>query len=448
MNKIKSSLVLLGVLIIFMVFSCSKDSTVTSEATGNNTSSSSPNVIFIIADDMGWDAFGNSSGFNGVKANTPTIDSLAQTGITFSNFWTSPICAPTRASMLTGKFPFRTGIGGVQIPQQATLQSSETILQKYISDNTFNKYESAVIGKWHVNSSSELNAPEDFGVDYYSGIFLGAVPDYYNWTETSSGMQQNVTTYATTHMVNQSINWVEAQSKPFFLWLAFNAPHTPFHRPPLNLISDQTLTDNQATIDANPLPYYLASIEAMDKEISRLIDSLTLEQKENTVFVFIGDNGTPNEVSQAPYVSNKVKGTLFQGGINAPLIISGKNVTRQNILETALVSTPDIFVTIADIAGAGNGTYEDGMSLKPLLADASATQRAYNYSEQFGSTNTTNDGYTLQKGSYKYINLDNGNEYFYELNSNPFEQNNLMSGTLSASEQLTLDELIQIKADL
>ncbi|MFT5747142.1 MAG: arylsulfatase B [Saprospiraceae bacterium] len=169
---------------------------------------------------------------NGIKANTPTIDSLALNGISFLNFWTNPICAPTRASMLAGKYAFRTGVGGIQIPQEATLQSEETIIQKYISDRTSNEYASAVIGKWHVSSASDLNAPENFGIDYYAGMFLGAVPDYYDWTQTSAGIQENITTYATTHLVNQSVSWIEQQSKPFFLWLSFNAPHTPFHLPP------------------------------------------------------------------------------------------------------------------------------------------------------------------------------------------------------------------------
>jgi arylsulfatase A-like enzyme len=397
---------------------------------------------------MGWDVFGNYTGFNGTKANTPTIDSLAINGVSFLNFWTSPICAPTRASMLTGKYPFRTGVGGVQIPQQETLQSNETIIQKYISDKTSNQYASAVIGKWHVNSNSQLNAPEDFGVDYYSGIFLGAAPDYYNWTQTSGGVQENITTYATSHFVNQSVSWIEQQSKPFFLWLAFNAPHTPFHRPPSELISDQSLVDNQATIDANPLPYYLASIEAMDSEIARLISSLSSEQKENTVFIFLGDNGTPLQVGQSPYTSGRVKGTLFQGGINSPLIICGKNINRKDVLETALVQTPDIFTTIADLAGAGSDDYQDGISLKPLLTDVSSTKRTFTYSEQFGNTNTINDGYAIRNEDYKLIHLENGTEYFYQLSSDPFEQNNLLSQSLSDAAEQNLEELRQTKVNL
>lgn len=457
MKKYQSILFLSSLLFIALISSCSKDAivepetpvtVVTPEEPETPTTDDAPNIILIIADDMGWDVFGNYPGFNGIKANTPTIDSLVMEGISFLNFWSNPTCAPTRASMLTGKYAFRTGVGGVQIPQQATLQSGETILQKYISDQTSNQYASAVIGKWHVNSSAELTAPEDFGVDYYAGSFLGAVPDFYDWTQTSSGIQEDITTYATTQLVNESINWIEEQSKPFFLWLAFNAPHTPFHLPPSQLISDQSLADNQADIDGNPQPYYLASIEAMDTEIARLIASMTPDQQENTVFVFLGDNGTPRKVSQSPYVAGKVKGTLFQGGINAPLVICGKNVSRKNVQETALVHTTDIFATIADLVGTGVDDYQDGVSLQPLLTDANATKRTFIYTEQFGNTNAANDGYAIRNETYKFIQLEDGTEHLFQLSTDPFEKDNLLSGSLSEEAQQNLDALKQIKANL
>ena len=407
-----------------------------------------PNIIFIIADDMGWDVFGNYPGITGTKATTPTIDSLARNGITFTNYWVNPVCAPTRAALLTGKYAFRTGVGGVQTPQTATLQSTETVIQKYIKDSTTDKYATAVIGKWHVNGGNQLNAPENFGVDYFTGIFTGAVQNYFSWTQTSGGAQQTITTYTTTHFVNQSVAWIQQQTKPFFLWIAFNAPHTPFHRPPLTLISNQSLTDNQTTINANPYPYYLASIEAMDREIARLISSLTPEQKENTVFVFMGDNGTPRQVAQVPFIINGTKNKLFQGGINTPLVVSGKNITRKNVVETAMVQAADMFTTFADITGAGNTNYQDGISIKPLFTNAAAVQRTFVYSEQFGNTSTIDDGYTIRNANYKLIHLQSGTEYFYKISTDPFETVNLLLNTLSAEAQQNLDALRLIKAGL
>jgi arylsulfatase B len=439
----KINLLFLALVILFLLGACKKNEIIDTVST-----SSTPNIIFIIVDDMGWDVFGNYPGISGTKATTPTLDSLARNGITFTNFWVNPICAPTRAAILTGKYAFRNGVGGVQTPQTATLQSSETIIQKYINDKTANKYATALIGKWHVNSGTQLNAPENFGVGYYAGIFVGAVSDYNNWTQTSGGSQQNVTTYTTTHFVNQSTTWIKQQNKPFFLWLAFNAPHTPFHRPPLNLISDQTLSNSTAAINANQYTYYLASIEAMDREIARLIASLTTAQKENTIFVFMGDNGTPTQVAQTPYITNGVKGTLFQGGINTPLIVSGKNITRKNVVESALIQAPDLFTTFADIAGAGSANYQDGISIKPLFTEANAQKRTYTYTEQFGNTSTTNDGYAIRNENYKLIHLQNGTEYLYKISTDPFEQTNLLLNTLATEAQQNLDQLRALKAGL
>ena len=427
------------IVFLIIILACSKSKI--SEPTPMEINQQSPNIVFIIADDMGWDVFGNYPGIDGTKANTPTIDSLAKNGISFTNFWVNPECAPTRAALLTGKYGFRTGVGGVQAPQTATLKSSELIIQKYINNKTSNAYATAVIGKWHVSGNTPLNAPEIFGVNYYSGFLSGAVSDYYNWTETSNGVQKNITDYATTRFVDNSVSWIQKQTKPFFLWLAFNAPHTPFHRPPLNLIKNQSLSASVAAINADQYNYYLASIQAMDKEISRLITSLSVSQRENTVFVFIGDNGTPTQVAQGIYKKNGTKSTLFQGGINTPLIVSGKNVSRKNVVEKALIQAPDMFATIADIAGAGNENYQDAVSFKKLLSDGTAPKRSFVYSEFFGSSPSTNDGFTLRNETYKYISLENGKEYFFDLVNDPFEKSNLLTSTLSNDAQQNLDKL-------
>jgi arylsulfatase A-like enzyme len=433
---------------LFSIFiSCGEDDA-TPVITPIVTTTQAPNIVFIVADDMGWDVFGKYIGDNANKATTPILDSLATKGVTFTNFWSNPECSPTRAAILTGRYGFRTSVGGVETPPVGYLKSTETVIHKYINDKTSNAYATALIGKWHVSLNNQLTAPESFGIQYYSGFLTGAVADYYNWTQTSNGIQSNVTTYTTTHFVNLSVDWMKQQTKPYFLWLAFNAPHTPFHRPPLSLISDQTLSDNSATISSNPFPYYLAAIEAMDKEIGRMIHAMTAAQKENTVFVIIGDNGTPQRVARTPYTSTTVKSTLYQGGVNTPLIICGKNVSRKNQIETTLVQAPDLFVTFADIAGTGTTTYQDGVSIKPFLSGTSSAKRAFVYSELFTSIATANDGYSLRNDTYKLIHLTTGTEYFYKISTDPFEQTNLLLSTLSSEAQLNLDNLRLIKTGL
>lgn len=435
---------LTGAFLLLSIFfvSCKKK---TDDIGGGTTpAATSPNIIFIIADDMGWDVFGKYPGINSAKAKTPTLDSLAANGITFTNYWVNPECTPTRAAMLTGKYAFRTGAGA----PGAVLASTETIIQKYINDKTSGTYANAVIGKWHVSGNTNLTAPANFGIQYYSGFLSGTVTDYYNWTETTNGTQKAVTIYATTQFVNESVSWIQQQTKPFFLWLALNAPHSPFHRPPLNLITDQSLVTTQTVIDANPLPYYLASIEAMDKEIGRLIASLSTTQKENTIFVFVGDNGTPTQVAQPPFNAGKAKSTLYQGGVNTPLIICGKDISRKNVIETAMVQAPDIFTTFADVAGVGSNNYQDGVSIKPIFNGTTGTKRTFTYSELFGSTIANNDGYTIRNDNYKLIHLTNGTEYYYKIGTDPFEQTNLMSAALSTEAQINLTQLRQIKAGL
>lgn len=105
---------------------------------------------------------------------------------------------------------------------------------------------------------------------------------------------------------------------------------TPFHLAPINLHSQGNLLTDQASIDANPLPYYLSALQALDSEMGRFLNSLSVEESANIIIIFIGDNGAPNKVAQSPYTRQTVKGTLYQGGINVPMVVSGKGVNRMN----------------------------------------------------------------------------------------------------------------------
>ena len=177
-------------------------------------------------------------------------------------------------------------------------------------------------------------------------------------------------------------------------------------------------------------------LEAMDSEMGRLLNSMNQEQKDNTVIIFIGDNGSPSQVAQE-YNSRRVKGTVYQGGINVPMIVSGKNVSRINQTEDALVSTADLFATIADIAGTGITDINDSQSFKGLLTSADENKRDYVYS---GGTD-----YTIRNTSHKYIYFEDGSEALYNLSDNALENPNLLNANqlpLSDSDSLIKDELI------
>ena len=249
------------IVLLLFVFSCSKED----NSLIPNTSST-PNILFIIADDLGKDAI-NGYQEGSIKPSTPNIDAIRNNGLMFSNFWVNPTCTPTRGAIITGKYGYRTGVKGVG----DVLNSSETVIQKYINDNTNGAYASAVIGKWHLSGNNASFNPESFGIDYYSGLIRGAVDDYYQWQLTGDGTTSLQTNYITEVFTDLAIDWVDNQSNPWFLWLAYNAPHTPFQVPPSNMHSQGTLPEYAVGMDATP--YYMAAIEAMDFQIGRLLES-------------------------------------------------------------------------------------------------------------------------------------------------------------------------------
>lgn len=422
---------------LFIFISCSSDNEILSTPDTSdpddpveNPEPSSPNILLVIADDMGLDA---SPGYDlgTIKPNMPNLQILINSGVRFNNVWSNPTCTPTRSSIITGKYGFRTGVTKVG----DELSTTETSLQRYLDDHTSSLYDHAVIGKWHLSESA--SHPNNMGINYFAGLLSGGVQSYWNWNLTENESTNSTTEYATTKFTDLAIDWLEDRTDPWFLWLAYNAPHTPFHLPPEDLHYQGTLPEDEASIDANPLPYYMAMLEAMDSEFGRLLNTLSQEQKDNTVIIFIGDNGTPNQVVQ-DYRSNRAKGTLYQGGVNVPMIISGKNVTRINQAEDALINTTDLFATIADIAETGTTETNDSKSFKSLLTNSDANKRAYVYAES-GS-----EGYTIRNAAYKYIMFSDGSEAFYNLSDNPLENPNLLSADqlpLSDSDSAIKDEL-------
>ncbi|MFD2565767.1 sulfatase-like hydrolase/transferase [Pseudotenacibaculum haliotis] len=382
--------------------------------------SSKPNILLIIADDLGKDAMINYTE-GSVKPMMPTLQSLITTGITFDNLWSYPVCTPTRASILTGKYGFRTGV----LEVGDNISTAETSLQEYIDTHTGNEYATAIIGKWHL--SNTISDPTTMGIDYYAGILNGGVQSYTNWNLVENGQSGNSTEYTTTKFVDLAVDWVGGQTKPWFLWLAFNAPHTPFHLAPTGLHSQGNLPTDQASIDANPLPYYMSAVEAMDSELGRFLNSLSTEERNNTIIIFIGDNGTPNQVAQSPYSAMRAKGSIYQGGVNVPMIVSGVGVNRFGARESALVHTADLFATISSIAGVTVQEIQDSYSFYDLLSDENATERDFVYTER--SSNGVI--YTIRNFGYKLIVHENGNQEFYNLTIDAYETNNLIGTTLS-----------------
>lgn len=409
--------------------SCSEDNP------DGNDNTTKPNILLIIADDFGLDACPNYS-VGAVKPDMPHIQEMANTGITFDNFWAYPMCSPTRASIITGKYGVKTGV--LNATNAATIGSDEQTLQAYLDKNLGKVYSHSIVGKWHL-SNGEPNRPTQMGVDYYAGLLGGSAKSYYDWDLVENGISKTSTDYITTKITDLAIDWINTQDKSWFCWLAYTAPHTPFHLPPSEMHSQGNLPTDQESIDANPQPYFMAMAESIDYEIGRLLDRIPQDDLLNTIIIFMGDNGTPGKVVQSPYVNKRSKGSLYQGGISVPLIVSGHGVSRIGERDINLISSTDLFSTIAQIAGVEASTYENSYSFKSLLSGRTTSARTYNYSEVLNDTEVKS-GFTIRNSTYKLMKLDNGSTRFYNLVEDPFENNNLIN-KLSEEEQAAYDQL-------
>ena len=389
-----------------------------------------PNILLVIADDLGKDATPNYPEGT-FKPVLPTLEELISTGITFDNLWSYPVCTPTRASILTGKYGFKTNV----LEVNDIISTSETSLQEYIKANTNGAYSTAIIGKWHL--SNDANDPITMGIDYFAGILNGGVQSYTNWNLVENGQTSVSNEYTTSKFTDLAIEWIQDQTKPWFLWLAYNASHTPFHLAPDNLHVQGNLPEDQASIDSNPMPYYMSAIEAMDRELGRLLNSLSADERANTTILFIGDNGSPNQVSQLPYTRMKAKGSIYQGGVNVPMVVSGYGVIRYGARENALTHTTDLYATIAKIAGISVQEVHNSVSFYDLFFGTDGNTRDFVYTER------SNNGvsYAIRNSDYKLIVHDNGTQELYNLSNDPYEDQNLISLGLNAQE-------LEVKAQL
>lgn len=412
------------------------------------------NVLLIIADDYGIDSsslYNTSPG--AALPPTPNINALKSTGVLFRNAFTQPTCSPTRACLLTGRHPFRHGVTTAVTANDGQLRASEFTLPRAFAANAALGYSTAAFGKWHltigVNFAGDPN--NIAGWPHYSGCLNGAVNSYTAWTKTTNGVTgvtNGTTTYATTDVTNDAIAWIAARgTQPWFAWVAYNAPHTPFHKPPNNLHTYDSTVTGWATlsIPANQRTHYNAAVEAMDTEIGRLLAGV---DRAKTNIIFIGDNGTPNQVIQTPYSTGHAKDSLYEGGTHVPLIIAGPDVVAQNRESTAMVNAVDLYSTILELAGINVADTVpatnpiDSKSLLPILKNQNDGPR-YGYAAQSGSGLTSSESGSLVRNAagYKLISFDDGTRRLYLIPSDANEQVNLLAASLNGTAQANYNEL-------
>ena len=432
---------LLGLIMVLLTGCDAGANSGTSPDTTPDTSR--PNILFIISDDQGLDASAQYSVSQDVP-NTPVINALANRGLVFDNAWATPSCTTTRASLITGQHGVNSGV----TTTPSLLDPNALTLQRYLANaGPTNAYTTAVIGKWHLagaNAENQLSHPNDVGVGYYAGNISGTLADYSSWPLVTNGVETQSNIYHTIAVTDLAIDWIQeqSQSNPWFMWLAYVSPHSPFHLPPSELHT-QDLSGDATDIANNPRQYYLAAIDAMDTEIGRLLDSLSAEELDNTLIVFLGDNGTPRRVLDTnAYESTHGKNTLYEGGIRVPMIVAGKGVSRQNEREDALVNTVDYFATVVQAAGLSQPTGTDGVSFYDLLSDASSPSRSHNYSEFVGDRA---NGWTVRNDEFKLLVFADGSREFYHLGNDRQELSNLINQTALYGDEIAALEAVGLQ---
>ena len=418
------------------------DSNPTEDIDTDTASSGIENVLLIVADDMGVD---NVTAYNehSRSAFTPTIDQLAEAGILFRNAWANPSCAPTRGSLMTGRYAFRNGATHPNAGQNV-LDTDEITIAEVISGVG---YQTALFGKWHLGNGRGANTgtlPTDQGFDHFSGHINGNIVDYFGWpkaTLTAPGQTQAAnevteTDYATEVNTQEAVSWINATTNPWLAIVSYAAPHSPFHVPPEDRYSNVDLNGDLGALCTGGASdsdddCYRAMAEVMDSYINDLLTQIDAEKLANTLIIVMGDNGTPTQttITEGIFSNDHAKGTVFQGGVRVPLIMAGgSDVNIVNAEITDLMDVTDLFSTIVDIAGAQPPTNVqiDGQSLLGYIDPTmpAPTPRAFQFAE---SIDGTTDQWAISDGTTKFIfDTDVGNRGTggcYNLISDPSEQN-------------------------
>ena len=369
---------------------------------------SKPNIIFILVDDLGY---GDLSIMGARDLQTPHIDNLFSNGVNFSQFYAnSSVCSPSRAALLTGNYPDIAGVPGVirqwENESWGYLKPGITTLPEVLKKAG---YQTAMIGKWHLGLQRP-NTPTDKGFEYFKGFLADMMDDYFNhlrggenWMRendkiiTPEGHATDLFTRWSVEYINQN----KASDKPFFLYLAYNAPHDPIQPPPawLTKVKDREkdIGDERAGI--------VALIEHLDEGIGKVINSVKEAGIEkNTLIVFASDNGgsLQRKANNGPLRGGKQD--MYEGGLRVPAGIywPGTITPAKN---DSLVVLMDMFPTICDIAGADIPAELPSVSMLPILAGQKMTtnDRTIFYMRREGFSYNGLAYYAVRKGDFKLV---------------------------------------------
>jgi len=323
-------------------------------------SAKQPNVLLIITDDQGY---GDFSIHGNTHLQTPHIDRLGAEGVRFDRFYVNSVCAPTRAALLTGRWPLRTGCHGVTHNREAMKPSEVTMAEALNAGG----YRSTCIGKWH-NGEQYPFTPMGQGFDEAFGFNNGHWNNYFDPVLLRGSKPEQTKGYITDVLTDEAMKFITAnQAKPFFCYLAYNAPHSPYQVP------DKYFDKFKAKGFDNTVAAFFGMCENLDDNVGRLLAHLeSLKLADDTIVLFLTDNGGTAGVKTYNAGMRGGKTSVHEGGTRVPLFLRWPAAKWQPHVVKPIVSHIDLFPTLLDLCGvkAPAGPKVDGITLRPLLEKA------------------------------------------------------------------------------
>ena len=374
---------------------------------------SKPNIIIILADDAGYSDFG-FMGSDEIK--TPNLDQLALDGVTFNNAYVSAsVCSPSRAGLLTGMYQQRFGHEcNLDSDVNTSFDPNQITIAEALKTEG---YTTGLIGKWHLGDKTQ-NHPLKNGFDYFWGFISGARNYFYNPNEVNRNSIRNVVEnytqtkfdgYLTDVLGNKAISFIDKNTQsnnPFFLFLSFNAPHTPM----------QAKEEVLEKFKDNPRKVYASMMWSMDEAIGHVIDALKdNNQYDNTIIYFLSDNGAAMSNNASPFPFKGWKGNQYEGGIKTPMIMTWKNKIKSNTKFDGFISALDIFKTSLEVSNVNDDLMvnADGKNIMNYINDNTIQNENLFWRKDKMAT--------VRSGNYKLIRLNDTSTVLYNIENNYFE---------------------------
>jgi arylsulfatase A-like enzyme len=390
-----------------------------------------PNIVIILSDDQGW---GDLSINGNTNLSTPNIDNISANGASFERFYVCPVCSPTRAEVLTGRYHPRGGVYSTSSGGERLDLDETTIAEVFQKAG----YATAAFGKWH-NGMQPPYHPNARGFDEYYGFCSGHWGDYFSPMLEHNGEIITGNGFVIDDFTEQAMGFIENnRDKPFFVYLPYNTPHSPMQVPQewWDKFENKELEKLHREPERENIPHTraaLAMCENIDWNVGRLVSKITdLGLNENTIILYFSDNG-PNGVRWNGGMKGR-KGSTDEGGVRSPLSIQWPGVIESGKRITQIAAAIDLLPTLADMAGIPCDVEKtlDGISLKPLLMEDDSE-----WEDRLIFSHWTR-GTSVRSKEYR---LDNSNKLFDMVND-PGQKNDV-----SAQNPDILGELIKAKND-